>query len=85
MITCSSIVYSGDAEPGDNGAECGAPATQRVTVTGADRAKGVRSSSTPTPWNLDRAPRCDRCAKLDRGIVTRLFPPSATFDSEPIA
>lgn len=83
MITCTSIVFGPDSEPGDGGAECGAAATQRVTVTGADRAKGLRPGSTPTPWNLDRAPRCDRCAKLDRGIVTRIYE-GATFDAEPI-
>lgn len=84
VITCTSTVYDPGAEPGDDGRQCGAPATQRVTITGADRAKGLRPSSTPTPWNLDKAPRCDRCARVDRGISSRLFD-GATFDSEPIA
>lgn len=92
VITCTAdrfdIDDSGGKYDGLDAGEariCGDPATQRVTITGADRAKGLRPTSTPTPWNLDRAPRCDRCAKIDRGIVTQLFPPSATFDTEPLA
>lgn len=91
MIACTAdrfdIDDSGGKYDGLDAGEarkCGEQATVRVTVTGADRAIGLRPESTPTPWNLDRAPRCDRCARIDRGIVTRLFPSSATFDAEPI-
>lgn len=83
MKTCTATRFDRQAD-GDDGAECGAPATVRVTVTGADRGKDQRPSSDSTPWNLDRAPRCDRCARMDRGIVTRFYPSTATFDSEPI-
>lgn len=81
MITCTASRF--DRDDDDTGKECGEPATVHVTITGADRAKGLRPESIATPWNLDKAPRCDRCANMDRRIVAKMFP-GASFDAEPI-
>lgn len=82
MITCTSTRFD-RPDDGEDGRECGEPATQRVTIRGADRAIGLRPNSTPTPWNLEREPRCDRCARVDQGIASRLFS-GASFDADTI-
>lgn len=84
MITCTATRYP-ELEADAPGQTCGAPAFVRVTVTGADVSNVKHATDQyPTPWNLDAAPRCDTCARIDRRIVERFYP-GASFDAEPIA